>query len=236
MLRLCVVVLWVLGVLGVTVLPLGSQGFESRFASLAGWRLINFEDDQPPSQFDPVTYEDREVLRVISDGSASMIIREDPIKIYETPIVSWRWKLVEPLESANLRSLFSEDTSIRMMVAFRHELDELPLWLRVWAGRQEKRHGEVPPTSALNYVWATQDYGAEPFGSLYSKRIQFYVKNYGEREVGSWQEHRVNVVEDYRRAHGDDPPAEAFIAIMSDADNTDGYAEALVEYVTASVE
>lgn len=223
-------------VLGFSVVSVASQGFESTFGSLAGWRLVNFEEDLPPSRFEPVSDQEQDVLRVISDGSASMIIREAPINVYDTPIVSWRWKLVEPLDSANLRSMFREDTSIRVLVAFRDELENLPWWLRVWAGRQEKRHGEIPPTSALNYVWATQDYGHEPFGSLYSGRIQFYVKNHGEAELGLWQEHRVNVVEDYRRAMGDDPPAEAFIAVMSDADNTDGYAEALVEYLTATAE
>jgi hypothetical protein len=214
--------------------PLSSEGFASSFNSLAGWRLVNFEDDLPPTRFRSIEHEEQDVLRVVADGGASMIIRETPIDVYETPIVSWRWKLVEPLDHASLRSLFSEDTSIRVLILFRDELENLPWWLRGWARRQEQRHGELPPTSALNYVWATSDYGEEPFASLYSRRIQFYVKDFGEADLGSWQNHQVNIVEDYRRALGDDPPAEAFIAIMSDADNTDGYSEALVEYLRVS--
>ena len=163
-----------------------------------------------------------------------MLIYEDSIDIYETPIVSWRWQLIDPLDDADLRSIFSEDTPIRILITFRDELDGLPWWLRLWAKRQLEKHGELPPTSALNYVWSTREYGEEPIRSMYSRRIQFLVKDSGSEAVGTWQEHRVDVVQDYRRAMGADPPSEAFIAVMSDSDNTGEYAEALVEYVEVS--
>ncbi len=217
-------------------LLVAEEGFTSQFHSLEGWRLVNFEEELDPTLFEPAEISGRQLLRVVADGSASMIIREDPIDVYETPYISWKWNLVSPLENANLMNIFSEDTPIRILVTFRDELENLPWWLRVWARRQLEKHGELPPTSALNYVWSTQDHGEEPFKSMWSRRIQFIVKNSGEEEIGSWQEHRVNVIEDYRRAMGTDPPAEAFIAVMSDADNTGGYAEAWVEYVRAYAE
>jgi hypothetical protein len=220
----------------IPALLLAEEGFTSQFHSLEGWRLVNFEEELDPTLFEPVEISGRQLLRVVADGSASMIIREDPIDVYETPYISWKWNLVSPLEDANLMNIFSEDTPIRILVTFRDELENLPWWLRVWARRQLEKHGELPPTSALNYVWSTQDHGEEPFKSMWSRRIQFIVKNSGEEELGTWQEHRVNVIEDYRRAMGTDPPAEAFIAVMSDADNTGGYAEAWVEYVRAYAE
>lgn len=226
----CVLMLLPLGLL------FGEEGFISEFHSLEGWRLVNFEEELEPTQFEPIEIGGRRLLRVVSDSSASMIIREDPIDVYETPYISWKWNLVSPLENANLLSIFSEDTPIRILVTFRDDLENLPWWLRVWARRQLKKHGELPPTSALNYVWSTNDHGEEPFKSMWSRRIQFIVKNSGEEQIGTWQEHRVNVVEDYRRAMGEDPPAEAFIAVMSDSDNTGDYAEAWVEYVHATQE
>lgn len=212
----------------------GNPGFSSGFDSLEGWRLVNFEEELDPTLFETVQVADKSVLRVVSDASASMIIREEPINVYDTPVVSWSWQLISPLKHADLRAIFSEDTSIRILVAFRDELENLPWWLRIWARNQVEKHGELPPTSALNYVWATQEYGGEPIKSRWSRRIQFLVKNAGTEELGEWQTHRVNVIEDYRRAMGEDPPAEAFIAVMSDADDTEGSAEALVEYVRVS--
>lgn len=208
-----------------------SEGFRSEFDSLDGWRLVNIEEELEPGLFEIVEQDGERLLRVVSDNTVSMIIREEPIDVYETPILAWRWALLEGLEHADLRSLFSEDTAIRIVVAFRDELENLPWWLRIWASRQAEERGELPPTSALNYVWATQEYGQGPVKSLYSRRIQFYVKNSGTERLGEWQHHQVNLLEDYRRAMGEDPPAEAFIAVLSDSDNTKGYAEALLRSV-----
>lgn len=212
------------------------EGFLSEFGSLEGWRLVNFEENLEPTQFEPMELGGQQILRVVSDGSASMIIREEPINVYETPYISWSWNLISPLEEADIRSIFREDTPIRILVTFRDEIENLPWWLRAWAQNQLEKHGELPPTSAINYVWSTQVDEEEPFKSMWSKRIQFIVKNSGEEGLGSWQRHRVNVIEDYRRAMGVDPPKEAFVAVMSDSDNTGEYAEAWVEYVRASSE
>lgn len=214
----------------------GEEGFRSEFGSLEGWRLVNFEEDLNPTQFEPIELGGRQILRVVSDGSASMIIREDPINVYETPYISWSWNLISPLEEADIKSIFREDTPIRILVTFRDEIENLPWWLRAWAQSQLEKHGELPPTSALNYVWSTRVNEDEPFKSMWSKRIQFIVKNTGQESLGTWQRHRVNVIADYRRAMGVDPPREAFIAVMSDSDNTGEYAEAWVEYVRASSE
>ncbi|MFW6329184.1 MAG: DUF3047 domain-containing protein [Alkalispirochaetaceae bacterium] len=206
-----------------------TEGFRSEFDSLDGWRLVNIDEDLDPGIFEIIEREGESLLRVVSDNTVSMIVREEPIDVYQTPVLTWSWNLLEPVEDADLRNLFSEDTAIRIVVAFRDELDNLPWWLRIWASRQAEAHGELPPTSALNYIWAAREYEEEPVKSLYSRRIQFYIADAGDEGVGTWQSHSVNIVEDYRRAMGEDPPAEAFIAVLSDTDNTKGYAEALID-------
>jgi hypothetical protein len=52
----------------------------------------------------------------------------------------------------------------------------------------------------------------------------------GEKNVGKWVEEEVNIIADYRRTFGEDPPAKATIGIMNDSDNTGGSA---VSYVTS---
>jgi hypothetical protein len=42
----------------------------------------------------------------------------------------------------------------------------------------------------------------------------------GPERTGKWVEEEVNVLEDYRRHFGEDPPRVGAIAIMTDTDNT----------------
>ena len=46
-------------------------------------------------------------------------------------------------------------------------------------------------------------------------------------------EESVNVLEDYRKAFGKDPPAMAGLAVMSDTDNTGESAEAYLDFIEA---
>ena len=48
----------------------------------------------------------------------------------------------------------------------------------------------------------------------------------GPDNAGTWVKVRRNIVEDYRRAFGEDPPGKAVIAIMTDTDNTGKKAKA----------
>jgi hypothetical protein len=56
----------------------------------------------------------------------------------------------------------------------------------------------------------------------------------GSERIGVWIEERENALEDYRKAFGAEPPAEASIAVMSDADNTGEKAIGYVDYVEVS--
>ena len=42
----------------------------------------------------------------------------------------------------------------------------------------------------------------------------------GSGEVGNWVGERRNIVEDYRRCFGQDPPSVGAVAVMTDTDNT----------------
>jgi hypothetical protein len=48
----------------------------------------------------------------------------------------------------------------------------------------------------------------------------------GTERVGEWLVERRNVLADYRRLFGEEPPAVGAIAIMTDTDNTGASAEA----------
>ena len=48
----------------------------------------------------------------------------------------------------------------------------------------------------------------------------------GDAKAGQWTSERRNVLDDYRKAFGDDAPAPGAVAIMTDTDNAGGSATA----------
>ena len=78
----------------------------------------------------------------------------------------------------------------------------------------------------LKYVWSsTLPVGMET-ESPYNSRVKIVVKQSGSEESGRWIDEKVNVVEDFERLFGSEAPEVEAIAIMSDADNTQSFAEA----------
>jgi len=47
-----------------------------------------------------------------------------------------------------------------------------------------------------------------------------FLLQHGGARAGQWIEERRNILTDYRRAFGTDPPPMATVAIMADTDNT----------------
>jgi hypothetical protein len=59
-------------------------------------RAIEFEEGDTPSSFEPfVTELGESVLRVRSDDSSSMLILEEEIDTNATPLLTWRWQLLD---------------------------------------------------------------------------------------------------------------------------------------------
>ena len=47
-----------------------------------------------------------------------------------------------------------------------------------------------------------------------------FIVESGKENVGKWIDERVNILNDYKLAFGEDPPRKASLAIMADTDNT----------------
>ena len=195
------------------------------------WREVLFAEGDTPSRFETIQGVSEDwSLRVLSEGGSSMLIHERPIDVNGTPLLRWRWKLLQGLADADLSRRRLEDAAVRIVVSFRNPLEDLPWWLRIWAAHQERRHGEVPPTSAIMYAWGARPHEDASFSVPYTDRIQIVpVEHRGAADV--WREVEVDVQADYRRLFGHNPPAVAFVAVMSDSDNTGGRTEALVDFI-----
>ena len=219
------------------VAPLYGEIRIDEFSDLDEWREVAFPDIDRSSGYSSAG--DGEYLRVSSDSSASMLVLDRMIDVYETPIVRWRWRVDSDVAGADLTAQEGDDAAIRLYVAFRVPPEELPFGRRLWARVQERVYGASPPDSALSFVWTNEHYDERAFRSSYTDR-QFLLLpspiEGGEQQIGVWAEQRVNLLETYRELFDSDPPREAYIAIMGDSDNTGGSSEALLDFVSVVAE
>lgn len=129
------------------------------------------------------------------------------INIYETPILSWKVRAFELPKNADEDSSDRNDSVASIYVVF--DFGRVALFKK------------VPKT--IRYSWST----TLPKGTEASKLFgnqNIIVVNSGYDDVGSWVTFERNLVDDYRRVFGDDPPKTPLaILILSDGDSTGSY-------------
>lgn len=217
----------------VTVLMIGisSVAAEIRlesFADLSPWREVILDDDGVPSTWEASAGGD--YLKVTSENGASMLAYEEPFDVYRTPILEWRWQVITAVRDSDLRTQSGDDSAIRIYISFRTPMKERSLAGRAWARLQERLYGDIPPDSALSFVWAPEVPGGRSFPSPFTESLINTVPE-SVAPVGQWSHHEVNLLESYRRHFGEDPPGEAYVAVFGDSDNTGERSAALLDYI-----
>lgn len=207
---------------------LASDSFSESFASLDAWAPLTFPKIEAHSTYRITETDAGSVLRAESDASASGLVSKQTIDVYEHPRLSWRWRVENIYENTNAQAKAGDDYPIRIYVLFDYDPDNASFRQRVQYRAAHLLYGEYPPHSTLNYVWASAEDAPDIYPNPYTDRARMIPLQRGAVRVGEWVEQSVHIVEDYRRAFGEDPPAIARIAIMNDSDDT---GEAAVSYV-----
>jgi len=176
----------------------GSQPIGS-FAEtgLAGWTGKKFQGE---TEYVLVEDGGRQVLQATSRGAASGLVFETDYQPHDYPLLRWSWKISNTLNRGDSRSKAGDDYAARIYVVFPH-------WF-------------FPKTKTLNYIWANRlSKGAMQANAYTSNAVMIAVESGGEH-LNEWRTEQRNILDDYRRAFGEDPPAVGAIAVMTDTDNT----------------
>lgn len=170
------------------------------------WRVENFLGRA--TRYEVAEDGSRLALRARSDSAHAGFLREHRIPSPSAARLSWRWKVVAPL-SGNMRERerAGDDYAARVFVVF--ETSVLPL-----------------RTRAINYVWAAHEPRGAVFPSPYTRNVAMIVVRSGAAGAGAWQSESRDVLADYRAYFGAAPDRISAVAVMTDTDNTGGFAEA----------
>ncbi len=219
-------------IIGLVLLPTlaAAQGtvlLREEFNDLANWRPVTFPKIKEHSQY---TIEDQgreKVLRAESRASASAIVYRNPFNVYDYPRLRWKWKVENVYEKGNARTKDGDDYPLRIYVLFEYDPEKAGTYDRAKYGLAKALYGEYPPHSALNYIWTSREDESGIITNPYASNTKMLVLRKGKKGLGRWVVEDRNVLDDYRRAFGTDPPAMATLGIMNDSDNTK---EASVSY------
>lgn len=166
--------------------------------------------------------EDRGGVVLEADANASMSGLAHPLATdpRSTPILEWRWKVSGVPEQANFGTKQGDDFAARVYVLFDYDTAKLPLLARLKLKLARALYGEAVPAAGLCYVWDAKVAVGTTAWSPYTDRLRVIVVDSGAVDAGRWKTVRRNVVEDYRAAFGEEPPALSGVAIATDTDNT----------------
>jgi hypothetical protein len=73
---------------------------------------------------------------------------------------------------------------------------------------------------ALNYIWANKLPKGEFVPNAFTSNAMMIAVESGPAKTGQWVTEERDILTDYRRVFGEDPPEAGAIAIMTDTDNT----------------
>ncbi len=215
----------------ITALAESNVLFRINFDSLTDWEPLTFPKIKTHSKYSLVSEGNKSILKAESRASASAIVYRRTFNIYENPRLHWRWKVTQLFDRGNPKEKAGDDYPIRVYVMFQYDPDRASLGESLIYKATKAIYGKYPPHSTLNYVWTGANISERFIASPYTSKAYMVVLERGKEKAGQWIEESVNVLEDYRKAFGKEPPATAGIAVMSDSDNTRTNAEAYLEFI-----
>lgn len=169
---------------------------------IAGWQAIRFAGET-------IYRLQGDCVRAEANASASGLIRPVTTSLKQAPTLLWSWQALAPLAPARPaaeKSKAGDDFLARVYVI---------------------REGFLPwQTRAINYVWSREHPVGSHWPNPFTGNAIMVVVQSGNEGLGEWHSFERDVAADFRRFHDMKVEQVDAVAVMTDADNTGGRAEA----------
>jgi Protein of unknown function (DUF3047) len=173
-----------------------------------GWQGQNW--GSPAYDFDVTEVDGQRALHLKSRNDSSTISKEIPgIKLTDTPILEWRWKLVALPKGGNSCKKAADDQAAQVYVT----------WPRFPAAVRSR---------IIGYVWDS----TMPAGTICKSEktglVTYIIVRSGAEEVGKWLTEQRDVRADFKKIYGEEPDDPGAVSIAIDTNDVNGTAEAYV--------
>jgi hypothetical protein len=198
-----------------------------RFSGLApgaplpeGWRTWGANSGKRPTVYRIADAGGVTALEALADGGATGLHRHIRVDPRRQPILEWGWRVDALIPGADKRYAQRDDSAARLVVSFHGDPERLDFDQRAKLRLVKAITGDALPFAILMYVWANEVAVGTVLPSPHFDRIRLIVVEQGEAHLGQWRDYRRNIVEDYRRAFGEEPGDIVSVGVLTDADNT----------------
>lgn len=210
--------------LAATPAPAALTAFSSAAAGEvpAPWRVVALPKLPKHTRYDIVAVDGQYVLRVVADGSYANLLH--PLAGERPQRLSWRWRVVQPIEKSDLTRKSGDDVPARVCVLFDLPLERLRLADRLKVELGRALFDREVPAASICYVWDRKLAPGTWLANAYTDRVQMLVLRRGG--YGAWAEESRDLAADFARAFPHEardgiPPLSA-IGVSADGDNTGG--------------
>lgn len=185
------------------------------------WHAMTFPDIKSHTLYAAVPDSTHgQVVKATAIASASGLLRKLDLDAHAYPLLRWQWKADNLIDKADVTRKSGDDYPVRIYVTFVYDPKRVSLFERARYGAAKVIYGEYPPHAGLNYIWDRKAAVGTVIANAYTARVKMIVVESGPSRLHEWLVYERNIVEDYRRAFGEEPPPVSGIAIMTDTDNT----------------
>ncbi len=192
-----------------------------------GWVPFIIASGKRPTEYRLVEDQGQTVLQAKAEGAASALSSAVKFDVRAAPTIEWRWKVANLIEGADNSVAGKEDSPARVVLGFDGDRSKFTILERAGAAvSKNANNGRDLPVSQLIYIWSNHAAVGTIIPNPRTKRVQMVVASSGAAGVGKWQVLSRNVLEDFRRAFGEEPGMLTDVGVLTDTDNTQSSAEA----------
>ncbi len=206
--------------------------FRENFNSLDQWKPLKFKMIKNLSTYTLDPQPDKECyVKAVSSNSASGMVWQGEFDVYDYPMIRWRWKVSNVYIKGKALEKAGDDYPMRIYVMFKYNPKDPHVKRTFKYGLAKLFYGKYPPYTSLNYIWANREHQQRFIPIPFAKEAMMIPLQSGSERVGQWLEEERNILEDYREAFGENPPAKAGLAFMNDSDNTGESSESWIDWI-----
>ena len=183
---------------------------------LGGWEQFAVLRGNVPTDYRLVELDGRVVLSAESSEGGSGMIRRLHFDPRRYPVIEFRWRVPRDSARGGAHGPSRASPPVRISLAFDGDPAKLDFDERAKLRLAKALTVNGLPYASLLYVWMNNHPADAVYPSPHTDRVRHIVVESGEQRADQWITVRRNIVEDYRRAFGEEPGSVVAIGLMTD--------------------